>query len=82
MGFNPFRDQNKSAADIAAYVADHRLPPHPLVARGYLSIGCEPCTSIVAPGEDLRAGRWRSFGKTECGIHNPLSNPTEKQSTS
>jgi phosphoadenosine phosphosulfate reductase len=58
-----------SAADISAYVAEHHLPPHPLVAQGYLSIGCAPCTTIVGPGEDVRAGRWRAFDKSECGIH-------------
>ena len=68
-----------SASDIATYVAEHRLPPHPLVAQGYLSIGCAPCTSIVASGEDPRAGRWRGFDKTECGIHRPTPS-TEKQS--
>ena len=59
------------AADLAAYAQKHDLPPHPLVARGYLSIGCAPCTSPVAPGEDPRAGRWRGLEKTECGIHRP-----------
>jgi phosphoadenosine phosphosulfate reductase len=68
-----------SANDIATYVARHRLPPHPLSARGYLSIGCAPCTSIVRAGEDPRAGRWRGFEKTECGIHRPTT-LTEKQS--
>ena len=58
-----------SAADIAAYVACHRLPAHPLVAEGYRSIGCAPCTSVVLPGEDARAGRWRGLAKIECGIH-------------
>ena len=43
---------------LAAYTADNELPPHPLVARGYPSIGCQPCTSKVKPGEDPRAGRW------------------------
>jgi phosphoadenosine phosphosulfate reductase len=71
-----------SAADVAAYAARHELPPHPLVAEGYLSIGCAPCTSVVAAGEDPRAGRWRSFEKTECGIHRPLSHTNEKQSVS
>ena len=60
-----------SAADVADYVRTHDLPAHPLVAEGYQSIGCAPCTSIVAPGEDPRAGRWRGFDKTECGIHRP-----------
>lgn len=57
------------AAMIRAYLERHRLPPHPLVARGYLSIGCAPCTTPVRPGEDPRAGRWRNSGKVECGIH-------------
>ena len=61
-----------SAADIAGYVATHRLPPHPLVAQGFQSIGCAPCTSAVRPGEDARAGRWRAVDKVECGIHLPL----------
>ena len=57
------------ARQIAAYMDRHALPRHPLVARGYLSIGCAPCTGPVAPGEDARAGRWRGQDKTECGIH-------------
>ena len=69
-----------TAADIAAYVARHDLPPHPLVAEGYRSIGCAPCTSVVAAGEDPRTGRWRGFEKTECGIHRPPPRTTEKQS--
>lgn len=55
--------------DIAAYMDRHALPRHPLVARGYPSIGCAPCTAPVAPGEDERAGRWRDRDKVECGIH-------------
>lgn len=55
--------------DVIAYMEENRLPKHPLVARGYPSIGCAPCTSPVAPGEDPRAGRWRGQDKTECGIH-------------
>jgi phosphoadenosine phosphosulfate reductase len=50
---------------------EHDLPPHPLVAEGYPSIGCSPCTSKVAPGEDPRSGRWKGWDKTECGIHAP-----------
>ena len=60
-----------TAADLAAYIEKHDLPPHPLVAEGYPSIGCSPCTSKVAPGEDPRSGRWRGWDKTECGIHVP-----------
>ncbi len=55
--------------DIGAYMDENRLPRHPLVAQGYPSIGCAPCTSKVAPGEDPRAGRWRGEDKVECGIH-------------
>jgi phosphoadenosine phosphosulfate reductase len=58
-----------TAGDILAYIKQANLPPHPLVAKGYPSIGCLPCTSAVRPGEDARAGRWRGKGKTECGIH-------------
>ena len=56
-------------ADVNAYKTRHGLPEHPLFARGYRSIGCAPCTSIVAEGEDPRAGRWRGLDKKECGIH-------------
>jgi phosphoadenosine phosphosulfate reductase len=66
---NPLADWDKAKLD--AYFADHDLPRHPLEAQGYLSIGCAPCTTKVAPGEDPRAGRWRSFDKVECGIHTP-----------
>jgi len=55
--------------DIEAYKAAHDLPDHPLYREGYKSIGCAPCTSVVAEGEDPRAGRWRGFNKAECGIH-------------
>jgi phosphoadenosine phosphosulfate reductase len=57
------------ATDLLDYIRAADLPPHPLVAKGFPSIGCLPCTSRVAPGEDIRAGRWRGRGKTECGIH-------------
>lgn len=55
--------------DVQEYMVENRLPRHPLVAKGYPSIGCAPCTSKVAPGEDPRAGRWRGDDKEECGIH-------------
>ncbi|MEC9103486.1 MAG: phosphoadenylyl-sulfate reductase, partial [Pseudomonadota bacterium] len=55
--------------DIKNYMEENRLPRHPLVAKGYPSIGCAPCTSPVKEGEDPRAGRWRGQDKTECGIH-------------
>jgi len=65
--FNPFA--NVSREEIEAIYGSARLPPHPLVASGYLSVGCMPCSSRTAPGEDARAGRWRGRTKTECGIH-------------
>jgi phosphoadenosine phosphosulfate reductase len=65
--FNPFA--NVSREEIAAIYAESKLPPHPLAASGYLSVGCMPCTSRTSPDEDARAGRWRGRPKTECGIH-------------
>jgi phosphoadenosine phosphosulfate reductase len=58
-----------SDEDVEAYQVVHDLPRNPLVAQGYPSIGCAPCTRKVAPGEDPRAGRWSGNDKTECGIH-------------
>ncbi|MEM0946806.1 MAG: phosphoadenylyl-sulfate reductase [Pseudomonadota bacterium] len=55
--------------DVQEYMVNNRLPRHPLVERGYPSIGCGPCTSKVGPNEDPRAGRWRGREKQECGIH-------------
>lgn len=60
---------NWTPQDIAAYMDQHDLPRHPLVAQGYPSIGCMPCTTRVSAHEDPRAGRWRNSDKTECGIH-------------
>ena len=67
---NPLADWDKARLD--AYFAEHKLPRHPLEAQGYPSIGCAPCTSQVQLGEDPRAGRWRGWDKTECGIHDPV----------
>jgi len=58
-----------SADDLRAWMKKYDLPPHPLVADGYLSIGCMPCTRRVRAGEDPRAGRWAGRDKSECGIH-------------
>jgi phosphoadenosine phosphosulfate reductase len=58
-----------SDADITTYKLKYGLPEHPLYNKGYKSIGCAPCTSVVAEGEDPRAGRWRGLNKKECGIH-------------
>jgi phosphoadenosine phosphosulfate reductase len=65
--FNPFA--NVSREEIEAIFNSANLPPHPLAASGYLSVGCMPCTSRTSADEDERAGRWRGRPKTECGIH-------------
>jgi phosphoadenosine phosphosulfate reductase len=64
---NPLAEWDAGA--VGAYLDAHDLPRHPLVAQGYPSIGCAPCTTRVTTGEDPRAGRWRGTNKTECGIH-------------
>jgi phosphoadenosine phosphosulfate reductase len=65
--FNPFA--NVSREQVEAIFKESNLPPHPLTASGFLSVGCMPCTSRTSPDEDARAGRWRGRPKTECGIH-------------
>ena len=65
--FNPFA--NVSREELDAIFVRAKLPRHPLAASGFLSVGCMPCTSRTADGEDARAGRWRGRAKTECGIH-------------
>jgi phosphoadenosine phosphosulfate reductase len=65
--FNPLANWGK--VDLDAYAAENDLPAHPLVAQGFPSIGCWPCTQPVDEGEDVRAGRWKGSQKTECGIH-------------
>lgn len=64
---NPLAHWDKQ--DVQDYLINNRLPRHPLVSKGFPSIGCRPCTSAVKPGEDERAGRWRGSEKSECGIH-------------
>ncbi len=58
-----------SREEVDSYMNANDLPAHPLVAQGFPSIGCAPCTTAVKSGEDPRAGRWRGTDKTECGIH-------------
>jgi phosphoadenosine phosphosulfate reductase len=60
---------NWTEHDISSYLADHGLPVHPLMSRGYRSIGCAPTTRPVAEGEDPRSGRWAGADKSECGLH-------------
>jgi len=64
---NPLADHG--AQDLGDYLDRHALPRHPLVARGFPSLGCAPCTGPAAPGEHPRAGRWRGTDKQECGLH-------------
>jgi phosphoadenosine phosphosulfate reductase len=67
--FNPLADWSEQ--DVWQYLHEHNVPTHALHAQGYPSIGCAPCTRAVAPGEDLRAGRWwwESDAQKECGLH-------------
>jgi phosphoadenosine phosphosulfate reductase len=67
--YNPLADWNE--ADVWAYLKLFDVPVNPLHARGYPSIGCEPCTRAIRPGEDSRAGRWwwESRDTKECGLH-------------
>ena len=58
-----------TSADVWRYLAQHDVPYNPLHDQGFPSIGCWPCTTWVAPGENERAGRWRGTTKTECGLH-------------
>jgi phosphoadenosine phosphosulfate reductase len=65
--FNPLAGWGQ--AELDAYADQHSLPAHPLVAAGFASVGCWPCTSPTQEGADVRAGRWAGSQKTECGIH-------------
>jgi len=64
--------------NVAEYILNNRLPRHPLISKGFQSIGCAPCTSAVKEGEDPRAGRWRNHQKIECGIHFGTDGPLER----
>jgi phosphoadenosine phosphosulfate reductase len=55
--------------EFNAYISEHSVLQNPLVSVGYLSIGCQPCTSKPLPGQDPRSGRWAGLAKTECGLH-------------
>ena len=58
-----------SDEEFTTYLHEHRILENPLVAAGYPSIGCAPCTAKPAPGADPRSGRWAGQSKTECGLH-------------
>ena len=75
--FNPLADWSEE--EVWAYIRDRAVPYNALHDRGYPSIGCDPCTRAIRPGEDVRAGRWwwESRDNKECGIHvSPLIKPT------
>lgn len=74
---NPLASHTR--AQVEFEFAARGLPPHPLEADGFLSIGCAPCTDRVAPEEDRRAGRWRGLDKTECGIHGTARDVTVRR---
>jgi phosphoadenosine phosphosulfate reductase len=67
--FNPMADW--TLATLEAYVASNGVPVNPLHAKGFPSIGCQPCTRAIQPGEDIRAGRWwwENENAKECGLH-------------
>jgi phosphoadenosine phosphosulfate reductase len=67
--FNPLADWSED--DVWHYLRSHQVPYNPLHEKGYPSIGCEPCTRAIQPGEDVRAGRWwwETPDSKECGLH-------------
>ena len=79
MKIHPLARWNKS--DVDAYITEHSIPTHPLFERGYMSIGCWPCTRAVGANEQERDGRWAGLAKTECGIHSfgKLHGPQESE---
>lgn len=68
--FHPMLDWTKQM--VWAYIKEHNLPRHPLDEKGFVSIGCEPCTRRILPGDDERAGRWYGMKKNECGLNTEL----------
>ena len=67
---NPLLNWKK--ADVTRYMEEYNLPSHPLLEKGYRSIGCAPCTIAIGENDDERAGRWAGRGKTECGLHTDM----------
>ncbi len=61
-----------TAEQVRQYLGENHLPTHPLLTKGYLSIGCAPCTQPTSPDDHERAGRWISFQKVECGLHTDI----------
>jgi len=67
---NPMLNWTKT--DVKRYAEEHNLPSHPLLEKGYRSVGCAPCTVAIGLNDDERAGRWQGRGKTECGLHTEM----------
>ncbi|SFG78156.1 phosphoadenylylsulfate reductase (thioredoxin) [Algoriphagus hitonicola] len=66
--YNPLLDWGFD--EMLAYIQEHKIPYNPLHDKGFISIGCAPCTRAILPGEDARAGRWWwEESKKECGLH-------------
>lgn len=63
---------NWTHTDVQRYAQEHNLPSHPLLEKGYRSVGCAPCTIAIGVNEDERAGRWAGRGKVECGLHTDM----------
>jgi phosphoadenosine phosphosulfate reductase len=76
---NPLADW--TLEQVHVYIKEHKVDVNPLHAKGFISIGCAPCTRAVKPGEDIRAGRWwwENPEQKECGLHN---NPNRKKNRS
>jgi phosphoadenosine phosphosulfate reductase len=76
--YNPLLDW--SLEDTIQYIKKNNVPYNILHDKGFVSIGCQPCTRAIKPGEDFRAGRWwweQSSGK-ECGLHEATPNPKQE----
>lgn len=63
---------NWTKADVQRYAEENHLPSHPLLAKGYRSVGCAPCTVAIGVNDDERAGRWQGRSKIECGLHTDM----------
>lgn len=70
---------NLTSREMWWYLKEHQIPKHPLADKGYLSIGCWPCTRPIQPGDDERSGRWAGKAKTECGIHTFMEVTAEEE---
>jgi phosphoadenosine phosphosulfate reductase len=68
--FHPMLDWTKQ--EIYRYIKEYKIPHHPLDEKGYISIGCEPCTRKIDLSGDERSARWFGLNKTECGLNTDL----------